>query len=209
MPIPTRTAGEPGIFLRDQVRDRLRDAILDGTLLPGERVVVSHASRTFRASTVAVRAALSELEHAGLIEVEGSRVRVVSPSARSAVEHLHVLGVLRGDAVRVAVDAMSTTDLVAADRAARKVETALAGGDRLACVVASELWQVYVDATRNQALKKLHATTSLGFSYLSREIAQANAQRLVVLYRDLRRATARRDVQDALDATAAIHSAPR
>jgi DNA-binding GntR family transcriptional regulator len=78
-------------------RDTLRDAILSGEYLPGERLVEAQLSERLGASRFNVRAALQELAAEGLIEVQrnrGAQVRKVS--LREAVEITEVRMMVEG-----------------------------------------------------------------------------------------------------------------
>jgi DNA-binding GntR family transcriptional regulator len=78
-------------------RDALRDAILHGAYLPGERLVEAQLSERFGASRFNVRAAIQELAGEGLVEVHrnrGAQVRKVSLA--EAVEITEVRMVLEG-----------------------------------------------------------------------------------------------------------------
>jgi DNA-binding GntR family transcriptional regulator len=80
-----------------QARDTLRDAILRGEYLPGERLVEAQLSERLGASRFNVRAALQELSAEGLVEVQrnrGAQVRKVS--MREAVEITEVRMMVEG-----------------------------------------------------------------------------------------------------------------
>jgi DNA-binding GntR family transcriptional regulator len=80
-----------------QTRDALREAILRGAYLPGERLVEAQLSQRFEASRFNVRAALQDLAGEGLVEVQrnrGAQVRKVSLD--EAVEITEVRMVLEG-----------------------------------------------------------------------------------------------------------------
>jgi DNA-binding GntR family transcriptional regulator len=67
--------------LRDQIKDRLVQRILDGTYGPGERIVESQVAVEFGTSQAPVREALRELEAMRLVETRphrGARVREVT-----------------------------------------------------------------------------------------------------------------------------------
>ncbi|MFC4063981.1 GntR family transcriptional regulator [Actinoplanes subglobosus] len=81
----------------DQVRDALREAILRGEYLPGERLVEAQLCARLASSRFNVRAALQDLSGEGLIEVQrnrGAQVRKVS--AAEAVEITEVRMVVEG-----------------------------------------------------------------------------------------------------------------
>ncbi|GAA4586307.1 DNA-binding GntR family transcriptional regulator [Actinoplanes octamycinicus] len=80
-----------------QARDMLRDAILRGAYLPGERLVEAQVCERLRASRFTVRAALQDLAAEGLVEVQrnrGAQVRKVSMA--EAVEITEVRMVVEG-----------------------------------------------------------------------------------------------------------------
>jgi DNA-binding GntR family transcriptional regulator len=82
---------------RGQVSDALREAILRGEFLPGERLVEAQLMTRFDASRFNVRAALTELSAQGLVEVQrnrGAQVRKVSLD--EAVEITEVRMVVEG-----------------------------------------------------------------------------------------------------------------
>jgi len=79
------------------VRDRLRQAILEGQYLPGERLVEAALCERLDASRFTVRAALQELAAEGLVEVQrnkGAHVRKI-PLAE-AIEITEVRMVVEG-----------------------------------------------------------------------------------------------------------------
>jgi DNA-binding GntR family transcriptional regulator len=67
--------------LRDEIKDRLVQRILDGTYGPGERIVESQVATEFGTSQAPVREALRELEAMRFVETQphrGARVRQVT-----------------------------------------------------------------------------------------------------------------------------------
>jgi DNA-binding GntR family transcriptional regulator len=86
-----------------RVDDRLRADIVEGRLLPNQRLIESDIARSMGVSRTIVRAALARLEHEGLIEHErhrGARVRLVELD--EAVEILEARTVLEGLVARIA-----------------------------------------------------------------------------------------------------------
>jgi DNA-binding GntR family transcriptional regulator len=100
---------------RRQISDALRDAILTGEFLPGERLVEAQLMTRFGASRFNVRAALQDLAAEGLVEAQrnrGAQVRKVSLD--EAVEITEVRMVVEGlIAARAAerVDAARASEL--------------------------------------------------------------------------------------------------
>ena len=67
--------------LRDEIKDRIVERILDGTYGPGERIVESQVATEFGTSQAPVREALRELEAMRFVETQphrGARVRKVT-----------------------------------------------------------------------------------------------------------------------------------
>lgn len=96
-------------LLRDEVGARLRSAIVDGTLAPGEQVRDQELAAWLGVSRTPVREALLELERAGLVRTTPGRSTVIAPldpqeirDARDVVAAMHRLaaeiGVTRLDA---------------------------------------------------------------------------------------------------------------
>jgi DNA-binding GntR family transcriptional regulator len=74
--------------LRDLAYDALREAILDGSLSPGQRVKERDVASQMRISTTPVKEALRRLEQDGLIISHPRRGAVVSNSALTSVEEI-------------------------------------------------------------------------------------------------------------------------
>ena len=108
------------IVVTDSKYDKLRDAIVHGTLAPNARLVESDLGTSFEMSRGAVRNALIRLEQEGLVVREpyrGARVRRVSDA--EAVEILQARAVLEGLAVRQAAQRID-------DAGSARLRTALA-----------------------------------------------------------------------------------
>ena len=71
-------------LLRDRAYGALRDAIVDGTLAPGERLRDQELCEWLGLSRTPVRDALSRLEQDGLVETEPQRFTRVAPLDRRA-----------------------------------------------------------------------------------------------------------------------------
>jgi DNA-binding GntR family transcriptional regulator len=117
-----------------RVGDLLRQAIVAGEYLDGERLVVDELARRYETSAMPVRQALHQLESEGLVETvlnRGARVRRVD---RSLAENLYdlrraVLALL----VERCIERMTDDDiaaLVALERNARNAGTAEEGFER-------------------------------------------------------------------------------
>lgn len=78
----------------DRVADLIRANILSGDFAPGQRLVESELSETFNSSRGAVRSALIDLTHEGLVERianRGARVRTVSVEEAVALTEVRMV----------------------------------------------------------------------------------------------------------------------
>jgi DNA-binding GntR family transcriptional regulator len=96
-PRPSESPESPAAAADTPLRDALRQAILDGDYLPGERLVEASLCERFAASRFTIRAALADLASEGLVEVrrnKGAHVRKIS--FEEAIEITEVRMVLEG-----------------------------------------------------------------------------------------------------------------
>jgi DNA-binding GntR family transcriptional regulator len=103
----------------DLVYEKLRLAIMDGLLLPSERLLEMELSNRFNAPRSAIRSAIFRLERDGLVEHErnrGAKVRVVGEA--EAIEILETRALLEGLAARRAAERV--TDVAATELQALK-----------------------------------------------------------------------------------------
>ena len=112
MPVPNQGAKVPP--KRESMRDvavrRIRTAIFDGTLLPGERLNDDQLQGWLGMSRTPVREALNDLARLGLVEIAAqSHTRVAIPNPKDRVAVLQTLGALIGGVVRVTTRALTDT----------------------------------------------------------------------------------------------------
>jgi DNA-binding GntR family transcriptional regulator len=109
--------------VRDQVADRLREAIVGMELRPGQLLVERELCEATTASRASVREALRRLESEGLVVSEpgkGTRVAVVSPD--EAVHLYEVRAVLEGLAGRLFAERGTDEQLAELERAVTEIE---------------------------------------------------------------------------------------
>ena len=98
--------------LRDVVFNTLRDAILTGKLVPGERLMENQLAEKLGVSRTPVREALRMLELENLVElVPRKGAQVLDMSEKDIVNILEVRSALEGLATSVACKKMSKEDL--------------------------------------------------------------------------------------------------
>jgi DNA-binding GntR family transcriptional regulator len=99
-------------LLRDDVHARLQDAIVDGSLAPGEQLRDGELAERLGVSRTPVREALLELAQVGLVQATPGRSTVVAPLEEAAVRDAQaVVGALHALAVRAAVPRLTAAQL--------------------------------------------------------------------------------------------------
>ncbi len=154
MPVPSDSAAIDRTLLRDEAYARLRDAILDGTLEPGERLRDAELTRWLGLSRTPVREALARLAEDGLIESEPQRFTRVTPlDRRDARDASRVVAALHALAATLAVPLLTAVDLERTRRANAAFARALAAGDVDAAIAADDAFHgALVTASQNREI---------------------------------------------------------
>jgi DNA-binding GntR family transcriptional regulator len=101
MPIPSASPAVGRSLLRDDVYRRLRDAIVDGTFLPGEQLKDGDLAEWLGVSRTPVREALLRLGGSGLVvALPGRSTRVSTIDARAVQDARDVIAAMHELAVR-------------------------------------------------------------------------------------------------------------
>ena len=79
MPVPAKTQIHQRTLLRNEVYGSIRDAIVTGTLAPGERLKDSELEEWLGVSRTPIREALLRLQRAGLVDAVPGRATIVAP----------------------------------------------------------------------------------------------------------------------------------
>lgn len=117
--------------LVERVRTRLRKAILEGTLAPGDRLVEADLAAQLDVSRAPVRDALRMLEHDGLVTANGRRGRFVTVlSARDAWEVYTLREALEAMAFGIVVHDCPPQVLAQAEGLVAEMHLASQAGDR-------------------------------------------------------------------------------
>ena len=178
--------------LRDEVRDQLIKAILDGDLAPGDRIVETRIAQQFGVSQTPVREALRDLELFGFIAsspFKGATVRRMSTE-----DHLllyPIRAVLEGLAARYAATRISETAMRRLDTLMTRMQTAAERGDERAQISADfQFHRTIMEASGNWLLlqswerMQLATTTFLTITrsrHSLRDIASRHAVLIEVL----------------------------
>jgi DNA-binding GntR family transcriptional regulator len=156
MPVPSERAVTGRTLLRDQAYARLRDAILDGTLEPGEQLKDSELAEWLGLSRTPIREALARLEEYGLVETKPhSFTRVAPLSARDARDAFTVYAALEALAASLGVPRLTGADLETMRAANRALAEALGAADVDAAVAADDRFHgVLVQAAANREIAR-------------------------------------------------------
>jgi DNA-binding GntR family transcriptional regulator len=155
MPVPESRGLVTRSLLREDAYRAIREAIVDGTFAPGERLNDAALVAWLGVSRTPVREALARLEQAGLVQTKPGRHTIVSPldvrevhAAQSVTAAMHEL------AVRQAVQNLSAAELEAMREANARFAAALRGNDVDAALAADDDFHgVPVAASANQAVR--------------------------------------------------------
>jgi DNA-binding GntR family transcriptional regulator len=142
-------------LLRDNAFHSIRDAIVDGTLAPGERLNDIDLARWLGVSRTPVREALARLEEAGLVQTKPGRYTIVSPlDVRAARAAQSVTAAMHELAVREAVPHLTHKDIEAMRAANERFAAALRSGDVDAAIRSDDQFHgVAVAASANPAVR--------------------------------------------------------
>ena len=140
MPVPTTDHRRiPRSLLRDGVYERLRDAIVDGTLAPGEQLRDAELAAWLGVSRTPVREALLRLGQVGLVQARPGRSTTVAPLDPVAVrEAREVVAAMHRLAVAAAVARLTPDDLTAMRGLNQLFARAVAAGDADAALAADD-----------------------------------------------------------------------
>ena len=154
MPVPADKAALERDLLRDRAYTTLRDAIVDGTLAPGERLRDQELTEWLGLSRTPVRDALSRLEQDGLVETEPQRFTRVAPlDRRAARDAFPIVAAIHALAAELGVPRLTAADASAMSNANARFAQALRADDVDAALDADDAFHgVLLTASANGEL---------------------------------------------------------
>lgn len=180
-------------MLREQAYESLRDAIINGTLAPGEKLRDAELEEWLGVSRTPIREALARLEAAGLVHTVPGRSTVVSAiEGRAVLNAQDVAAAMHALAVRTAVPVMGKADYAQMATANEDFAAALAQGDAESAIRADDDFHgVAVRASGNPVIAQvldqvtpvLRRLEHLRFSSLSGRTSIAEHKRILALCR--------------------------
>ncbi|HET6549234.1 MAG TPA: GntR family transcriptional regulator [Solirubrobacter sp.] len=167
MPVPDTLSPFERELLRDRAYARLRDAIVDGTLAPGERLRDQDLCAWLGLSRTPVREALARLEQDGLVETAPQRFTRVAPiERRAAADAFPIVAAVHALAAELAVPRVALDPLQAANQ---RFAAALERSDVDAALAADDDFHgVFVTASGNAELPRVLARLMPGVRRLER-----------------------------------------
>jgi len=202
MPIPLDRAPLRTTLLRDSVHDRLRDAIVDGTLAPGEVVRDTELAAWLGVSRTPVREALLRLGETGLVRSAPGRSTVVAEIDLAEVREAHAVVVaMHRLAVAEAVDRLTDDDVERMRAANLRFAAAIDAHDTDAALAADDdFHRIAVEVSGNRALTTVLDQFGPVVRRLERRRFASHAgEQSVVLHDRLVEACAAGDAQAAAD----------
>ena len=164
MPIPSQQGLHKRQLLRDDVYESLRDAIVDGTFAPGERLKDPQLEEWLGVSRTPIREALLRLERAGLVVTEPGKATSVAPfDLGSTISAQQVAAAMHELAAQLAVPVIAPAQIDAMVAANSAFALALDVLDADAALDADHAFHyVFVEASGNPLIADvLEQTTPL------------------------------------------------
>ena len=162
MPTPASAGLHRRTLLRDDVFETLRNAIVDGTYAPGERLRDAELGEWLGVSRTPVREALLRLEHVGLVIALPGRATIVAPyESASSTSTPQVVAAMHELAARLAVPVLTPAEIEAMVVANRSFERALMDLDVEAALSSDDAFHaVFVTASRNPVIGEVLEQTT-------------------------------------------------
>jgi DNA-binding GntR family transcriptional regulator len=156
MPVPAHQQPIERDLLKDRAYVAIRDAIVDGTLQPGEKLKDQELTAWLGLSRTPIREALNRLEQEGLVESEPQRFTRVAPlDRRAANDAFPVVAALHALAAELAGPRLTSQDLDRMRGANGRFAEALKHGDIDAALQADDDFHaVFVRASANTEIPK-------------------------------------------------------
>jgi len=190
--------------LRDIVFDTLREAIMDGSLKPGERLMEVQLAQKLGVSRTPVREAIRKLELEGTVTmIPRKGAYVAEVSLKDISEVLEVRAALEGLAATLAAEKMDESGLKLLQEKASEFEAAAKDMNRDDLIKLDvEIHEIIFQSTDNQTLMNLvdglrEQVQRFRISYLS---TMQNAEDIIVEHRELIGALLKKDPELARNA---------
>jgi DNA-binding GntR family transcriptional regulator len=134
--------------------ERLKDAIQNAALEPGQPLTETHLSELLGISRTPVREALQQLAQEGLVQViPGRAITVAEHSVQDVLDVVHLRRLLEPELVRLATDVASHSEIERLKRSVAEMQAAIEADDHVAWSRADSVFhEVLGDACPNELL---------------------------------------------------------
>lgn len=158
MPVPKKPSVTPRLLLRDQVYDRILNAIVSGEFEPGRTLSDKELEVWLGASRTPIREALGRLANTGLVEVQPQKAtRVAEIDPVQFGEMMEVLGALYAAAIREVVPLLTDADRKRLTTLLKKLVGPAGRKAEQAPIILTEIFEVYITCYDNRVLLRLPA----------------------------------------------------
>ncbi len=154
--------------LREKILETIRDAILKGTLKPGERVSEPELADRFGISRTPIREAFRQLESEGYLTVIPRKGAVVASLSERDIEEFYAIKIiLEGFAAKMAAEKLTTKDIERLETINDRLQQlADAGNVKNFFRVHNEFHEVFIKAAGNEKLYEMISQLVLRFKRL-------------------------------------------
>lgn len=153
----TRKLIERHQTLREKILETIRDAILMGTMKPGERVSEPDLAERFGISRTPIREAFRQLESEGYLEVIPRKGAVVASLSERDVEEFYAIKIiLEGFAAKMAADNLTVKDIERLEAINERLRQIAGEGDvKKFFRLHNEFHDLFIKAAGNEKLSEL------------------------------------------------------
>ncbi|MFO7983298.1 MAG: GntR family transcriptional regulator [Desulfuromonadales bacterium] len=143
--------------LREKILETMREAIIKGTLKPGEKVAEPELAERFGISRTPIREAFRQLESEGYLTVIPRKGAVVTGLSERDVEEFYAIkSILEGYAARMAAEKLTEKELQRLETINERLEKLAEEGDvKTFFRVHSEFHELFIRAAGNEKLAEL------------------------------------------------------
>lgn len=143
--------------LREKILETIRDAILKGTMKPGERVSEPELAERFGISRTPIREAFRQLESEGYLKVVPRKGAVVASLSERDIEEFYAIKIiLEGFAARMAADKLTEKEIERLESINERLHKVAAEGDvKTFFRVHNEFHEVFIKAAGNDKLSEM------------------------------------------------------
>ena len=156
MPVPQEGDPPPRRLLRDVAYEKLRAAILDGTLAPGEKLQDAKLGEWLKLSRTPIREALARLEDDGLVETFPQRFTRVTPLDREQARNaFQLVATIHALATRLATPQITNEHIAALKDANKRFKQALTELQVVEAIAADDDFHgIFVTLSGNQEIPR-------------------------------------------------------